>query len=415
MSLFKRSLFSVGLSFGLILTILLGGELKASADSDLETANNLHIGLLDKESTEKLTEKSTEKSTNQSIVRSITTSTPHTLSPTNNSSLAQDPSPPPTPATKPEQTKPEQTKPEQMKPEQPKPDIVIDAVQLDSSYQADNFNLKIFSLEPSVTFRLANGNKLSLKAGIINLRDQAFFRDVNIYPVRLGWEGNVEQFALKAGTTFYTYDRLRPDIGFDAGFNVALLPNLFFGGTVERTPMKYAPSTLEVPGITNYTAYGPSLFWAIDRDTSLFGFISFINVNDGNAGSISLTKLKRNLGQFFVAANVVTTSYAKDSAPFIFTPQDFFIYNGEIGWQGDLATGVNFKAQVNLGEQRLRGEWTNAFYYEMQLTAKISEAIDAFVNYNFGKFDQTTYFRQLAGTGELYSRYLITAQIRMRF
>jgi len=377
----RRSLLSLNLIQNLTLTLILSLFFTSSlkAEENFETPENLNQV------------SSPELILSQSLDQKV----------------AQELAPPPTPENKSE------IKPE-VKPVT-QPDIVIDGVQLDSSYQSDNFNLKIFSLEPSVTFRLANGNKLSLKAGVINLRDQAFFRDVNIYPIRLGWEGNVDKFALKAGTTFYTYDRLRSDLGFDAGFNVALLPNLFFGGTIERTPMKYAPSTLEIPGITNYTAYGPSLFWAIDPDTSLFGFISFININDGNAGSISLTKLKRNLGQFFIAANVVTTSYAKDSAPFIFTPQDFFIYNGEVGWQGDLAQGINFKAQVNLGEQRLKGEWTNAFYYEMQLTAKISEAIDAFINYNFGKFDQTTYFRQAAGTSDLYSRSLITAQIRLRF
>lgn len=377
----RRSLLSLNLIQNLTLTLILSLFFTSSlkAEENFETPENLNQV------------SSPELILSQSLDQKV----------------AQELAPPPTPENKSEiklEVKPVT-----------QPDIVIDGVQLDSSYQSDNFNLKIFSLEPSVTFRLANGNKLSLKAGVINLRDQAFFRDVNIYPIRLGWEGNVDKFALKAGTTFYTYDRLRSDLGFDAGFNVALLPNLFFGGTIERTPMKYAPSTLEIPGITNYTAYGPSLFWAIDPDTSLFGFISFININDGNAGSISLTKLKRNLGQFFIAANVVTTSYAKDSAPFIFTPQDFFIYNGEVGWQGDLAQGINFKAQVNLGEQRLKGEWTNAFYYEMQLTAKISEAIDAFINYNFGKFDQTTYFRQAAGTSDLYSRSLITAQIRLRF
>lgn len=297
----------------------------------------------------------------------------------------------------------------------PQPEFSLDNIQIDSSYQSDNFNLKIFSLEPSITFKFSNGHKLSLKSGFISLKDQPFFRDVTIYPVRLGWEGNLEQFALKAGITSYQYDRLPNAVGFDAGINFPILPNLFFGATLERTPMKYAPSTLEIPGTSTYTAYGSSLFWLIDPDTSLLGFINFININDGNAGSISLTKLKRNFGQFFLAANLVTTSYAKDSAPAIFTPQDFLIYNGEIGWQGDLAEGINLRAQVNLGEQRLRGEWTNALYYEIQLTAKLSQAIDAFLNYNFGKFDQTTYFRQLAGTSELYSRSLITGQIRIRF
>jgi hypothetical protein len=294
------------------------------------------------------------------------------------------------------------------------PDITLDSVATDFSYQSDNFNLVISSLEPSIVFRLANGNKFSIKSGFVHLRDQPGFKAVTIYPVRVGWEGNIERAIVKAGVTYNSFDRLPSSFGFDAGVTIPVSSNLIVGASFERTPMKYAPSTLEIPGTTTYNAYGPNLLWFIDRDTSLFSFISFIDINDGNSGSISFTKLKRNFGQFSIAANVVTTSYAKDSAPNIFTPQDFMIYNGEIGWQGDITDFLNLRAQFNLGEQRLRGEWTNAYYYEIQLTAKLSSTVDAFINYSFGKLNQISYFRAF-GANDLYSRTLIAGQLRVRF
>lgn len=296
----------------------------------------------------------------------------------------------------------------------PPPDIAVDSVATDFSYQSDNFNLVISSLEPSIVFRIPNGNKFSIKSGFVHLRDQPGFKAVTIYPVRVGWEGNIERAIVKAGVTYNSFDRLPSSFGFDVGATIPVLPNLIVGASFERTPMKYAPSTLEIPGTTTYSAYGPNLLWFIDRDTSLFSFISFIDINDGNSGSISFTKLKRNFGQFSIAANVVTTSYAKDSAPNIFTPQDFMIYNGEIGWQGDITDFLNLRAQFNLGEQRLRGEWTNAYYYEVQLTAKLSSTVDAFINYSFGKLNQISYFRP-TGANDLYSRSLIVGQLRFRF
>jgi len=324
----------------------------------------------------------------------------------NSRSIAQ--SPPDSPPS-------ENSKESPKEPTPPPPDITLDSFVTDFSYQSDNFNLVISSVEPSVIFRLANGNKLSLKTGAVNLRDQPGFQAVTIYPVRVGWEGNIERANVKAGITLNTFSRLPSSVGFDAGVSIPVLPNLIVGASFERTPMKYAPSTLEIPGTTTYSAYGPNLLWLIDRDTSLFSFISFIDINDGNSGSISFTKLKRNFGQFSVAGNVVTTSYAKDSAPFIFTPQDFMIYNGELGWQGDLTDFLNLRAQVNLGEQRLRGEWTNALYYEFQLTAKLSPTADAFINYSFGKLSQISYFRAATGADDLYSRTLIVGQLRFRF
>jgi hypothetical protein len=290
----------------------------------------------------------------------------------------------------------------------------LDGTQTDFSYQHDNFGLTIYSVEPSVSFRYDENHKFNLKAGFINLNGQQGFQPVTIYPVRLGWEGRANQVAIKAGATLYTFDRLAPAFGFDANITYPLLSNLYVGASLERTPMKFAPSTLEIPGITTYTAYGPNIYWQIDPDSSLFSFLSVLNLNDGNRGLISYSKLKRSFGQFSIAANLVTTSYDRDASPNYFAPSDYLIYNGEIGWQGDLTDFLNLRAQINLGQQRLRGEYTRALYYEAQLTAKLSPTADAFVNYSFGDLDQITYFRP-TGQNSLYSRYLITGQLKFRF
>jgi len=291
----------------------------------------------------------------------------------------------------------------------------VESWQIDANYLSDNFNLVIRGVEPSLTWRIAENQKLNFKAGFTTLSGQPFFQPVTIYPVRLGWEGTVGSAQVQAGLTGYTYDRLRPDLGVDARLTVPLAPGLLVGASVERTPMKYAPSTLESPHLTNYTAFGPNLFWQITPTTRLTSLVSLLNVNDGNAGSLSFSKISQQLGAFSLGATLVTTSYARDSAPNYFTPQDFLIYTGEVGWQGDLAPGWNLRLQFNLGEQRIRGEWSNAYYYEAQLTTQLAKNISAFINYSFGEFQQVTYFRELTGTNQLYGRSQVLTQLRFTY
>ena len=206
--------------------------------------------------------------------------------------------------------------------------------------------------------------------------------------------------------------------GFDAGLTVPVLPNMFIGATVERTPMKYAPSVLETPEKTTFTSYGPNLYWQIDSKTTLTSFFNFLQYNDGNRSQLSYTKLKRSLGNFSVAANLVTSSFERDASftSGYYSPADFLLYNGEIGWQGDITKELNFRVQFNLGEQRSQGEFSNALYTEAQLTAKVNPKLNAFIKYSYGELDQITYYRNMGvNQDNLYNQSLLTGQVQYTF
>ncbi|NJL10514.1 MAG: hypothetical protein HC908_11025 [Calothrix sp. SM1_7_51] len=254
---------------------------------------------------------------------------------------------------------------------------------------------------------------------MINLSGQPGFKPVAIYPVRLGYEGYFPQFILQAGVTANTFDRLPSAVGADASLSIPVKPGLFIGGRIERTPMKYAPSVLETPEKTTFTSYGPNLYWQVDSKTTLTSFFNFIQYNDGNRSQLSYSKLKRDIGAgFSVAANLVTSSFERDASltSGYFSPPDFLIYNGEIGWQGDITKNINFRVQFNLGEQRLQGEYSTAFYTEAQLTAKVSQNLDGFLKFSYGELDQVTYYRQRGLTGNnLYNLSVLTGQIRYTF
>jgi len=296
--------------------------------------------------------------------------------------------------------------------------LTIDKVQTDFSYQSDNYNLEIYSVEPSIQFRLGNNQKINLKSGFTTLSGQPRVKSVTIYPVRLGWEGYFPKFSLRAGTTLNNFNRLPSALGFDAGLTVPVLPNMFIGATVERTPMKYAPSVLETPEKTTFTSYGPNLYWQIDSKTTLTSFFNFLQYNDGNRSQLSYTKLKRSLGNFSVAANLVTSSFERDASftSGYYSPADFLLYNGEIGWQGDITKELNFRVQFNLGEQRSQGEFSNALYTEAQLTAKVNPKLNAFIKYSYGELDQITYYRNIGvNQDNLYNQSLLTGQVQYTF
>lgn len=356
-------------------------------------------------------------------------------------SLAQSPTesiPPPSPGAPPSTTSPESPSAPGVPPDQNKtpppptstPPVppqapvaagvfVPDSLQNDFSFQSDNYGLHIYGFEPTMRFRLRNGNRISFKTGFTRLDNQTGFKAVTIYPFRLGWEGNItDRVTLRTGATAYVFDRLPTAMGADAGLTIRVAPNLLIGATVERTPMKYAPSVLERPQKTTFTSYGPNIYWQINRYTSLASFFNFLEFNDGNTAQLSYTKLKRDIGQFSVAANLVTDSFARDASltSGYFSPPDYLIYNAEVGWQGNLTKYLNLRLQFNYGQQRLQGEFSKALYYEAQLTANLGPDVDAFIKYSYGELDQITYFRQRGATNNsLYNQTLVTGQLRFRF
>jgi hypothetical protein len=153
------------------------------------------------------------------------------------------------------------------------------------------------------------------------------------------------------------------------------------------------------------------LYWQIDPKTYLFSLLRLGNYNDGNFEQQSFTRLERKVGEFFVAANLFNWSYTNDvqETSGYFSPPDFIVYTGEVGWEGPIFDFLRCRVTASLGQQRLNGNFDNANNYEGRCTTKISPTVDADFGYTFSNVQN----RQTGGSA--YNNQSFTGVLRVKF
>ncbi|MEH2285831.1 hypothetical protein [Nostoc sp.] len=299
------------------------------------------------------------------------------------------------------------------------PDVVLESIDTDYRYETDNFGQTNFFLEPTVQFRLRNGNKIFLKTGF-NFFEQRGVESVTNFPLQVGWQGKIGQATLQTAVGVDVFNRLPTAINLNAKVEAAisrprvsssgrLLSVVVLSGNLEQGPYKSNARTLDNQ-ITAWR-FGPDLYWQIDRDTSLFSSLRLGSYNDGNSDVQSFSRLERKFGQFSLATNLFTWSYDRDleRRSGYFSPPDFLVYNGEVAWEGDITNFLRCRLAANLGRQRLKGEFDNANTYQTRCTVKLSPSIEADLGYSFSNVRN-----QETGTSA-YSGNSLTGQLRIRF
>ncbi|MCF2145073.1 hypothetical protein IQ276_001125 [Desmonostoc muscorum LEGE 12446] len=321
------------------------------------------------------------------------------------------PPPPPKP--------PENSNPPKTSTEPAKPSAVLESINTDYRYDTDNFGQTNLFIEPTLQFRLRNGNKIFVKTGF-NFFEQRGVESVSNFPLQVGWEGKIGQVTLKTAAGVDVFDRLPTAINLNAKVDVPILPArvspsgqlrslLVVSGNLEQGPYKSNARTLENE-ITSWR-FGPDLYWQIDRNTSLFSSLRLGNYNDGNSEVQTFSRLERKFGQFSLAANLFTWSYDRDleRTSGYFSPPDFLVYNAEVAWEGDIAKFLRCRLAANLGRQRLKGEFDNANTYQTRCTVKLSPNIEADLGYSFSNVRNQD-------TGEsAYGGNSLTGQLRVKF
>ncbi|MFN6513285.1 MAG: hypothetical protein RMY29_002135 [Nostoc sp. CreGUA01] len=321
--------------------------------------------------------------------------------------------PPPPPKS------PENSSPPTTSTEPAKPNAVLESINTDYRYDTDNFGQTNLFIEPTLQFRLRNGNKIFFKTGF-NFFEQRGVESVSNFPLQVGWEGKIGQVTLKTAAGVDVFDRLPTAINLNAKVDVPILPArvspsgqlrslLVLSGNLEHRPYKSNARTLENQ-ITNWR-FGPDLYWQIDRNTSLFSSLRLGNYNDGNSEVQTFSRLERKFGQFSLAANLFTWSYDRDleGTSGYFSPPDFLVYNAEVAWEGDITKFLRCRLAANLGRQRLKGEFDNANTYQTRCTVKLSPNIEADLGYSFSNVRNQD-------TGEnAYSGNSLTGQLRVKF
>jgi hypothetical protein len=275
----------------------------------------------------------------------------------------------------------------------PPPRTVLDAVsspafteesglQLDFRSDSDNFGQQNRWLEQTLRFRLDDENMIRFTTGL-NLFDQPYVEPVVNVPLQVGWDGDIGRVSLHAAVGIDLFDRLSPALNIEAQVDAPILPNVTLSGVVEQGAYKANAQTLE----NQITALrvGPNVYWQIDPNTSLFSLLRLGNYNDGNEELQSFSRLEHRFGDFFVAANLFTWSYTEDlqNTSGYFSPPDFLVYSGELGWEGNITDFLRCRLTANLGQQRLVGDWNMANSYQTKCTVQFSPDVELDLGYTY--------------------------------
>ncbi|MEH2306617.1 hypothetical protein [Nostoc sp.] len=299
------------------------------------------------------------------------------------------------------------------------PDAVLESIHTDYRYDTDNFGQTNFFFEPTVQFRLSNGNKIFVKTGF-NLFEQRGVESITNFPLQIGWQGKIGHVTLQTAAGVDVFNRLPTAINLNAKVEAPistpqvsssgrLLSVVVLSGNLEQGPYKSNARTLENQ-ITAWR-FGPDLYWQIDGDTSLFSSLRLGSYNDGNSEVQSFSRLERKFGQFSLAANLFTWNFDRDleRTSGYFSPPDFLVYNAEVAWEGDIANFLRCRLAANLGQQRLKGEFDNANTYQTRCTVKVSPNIEADLGYSFSNV------RNQETGGSAYGGNSLTGQLRVKF
>lgn len=270
----------------------------------------------------------------------------------------------------------------------------------------NNFAQSNRIFEPTVTGRLANGDRLSFSTGLNSFTQPAVDRVVNI-PLKTAWTGQMGNFTTTLGAGVDWFNRLPTALNLTANTTVPLGPSATLSLNLDQGPYKANAATLD----NQVTAwrYGPNLFWQITPETSLFSLLRLGHFNDGNWEQQSFSRLEHRMGEFSVAGNLFNWNFSRDLevTSGYFSPPDFVVANGELGWRGQVLPDLACRAVATLGSQRLLGEWSLSYGYQTFCTVQLNQ-VEIDLGYAFSNV--------AAGTGgSEYSNRTLQGQLRSRF
>lgn len=323
--------------------------------------------------------------------------------------------PPPSP---PQPSSPPSQPPASISTDPVTPAVELESLTTDFRRDSDNFDQRNLFIEQTAQFRLRNGNRFRIKTGFNSFEQQGFESVTNI-PLRVEWEGKLDGVNLTVGGGVDVFDRLPTALNLNTKVEVPLAMKVSPSGqlqsgvivsaVVEQGPYKANAQTLDNQ-ITAWR-FGPSIYWQIEPNTSLYSSLRLGSYNDGNFEQQSFSRLEHKIGQFSVAANLFNWIYTRDvqETSGYFSPRDFLVVNGEVAFEGNVFEKLRCRVAAALGRQRLSGEWTNGNTYQGRCTAKLSPNVEADIGYGFSNV------RNRDSEGSAYNNQSLTGQLRVRF
>jgi hypothetical protein len=261
-------------------------------------------------------------------------------------------------------------------------------------------------IEETATFRLNNGDRLFFTTGY-NTYEQTAAKTVINIPLQIDWETKVNSLKFRQG------------IGLDllggsntANFNVKVDYPVTAGLNVSMDLQQgaYKFNAITIDNKVSALRYGPSIFWQIDKETSLFSSLKLGSYSDNNQEQQSFSRIERKIGSFSLAGNLFTWNYKNSTDKGYFAPPDFLVYSGELAWGGDvIQNALHCQLSVSIGQQHVNSKDSDAGGYQTKCTAKISPNLEADFGYSFSNVKTTVSTLSNANSQS------IATQIRLKF
>jgi len=235
-------------------------------------------------------------------------------------------------------------------------------------------------LQQTIRFPVSGSDLIpTVRLGFTNF-EQSGFDPLQNYWLDLGIETRFAPYSLQAFIGADLFSREAPSFRFNSAINVAVSPNLSLGANLRYGAYKENVQALENQ-VMAFRAE-PTLYWEIGQDTSLFLSYTLGLYSDGNRENQALLYLRQELGNFYLAGTLLYWSYADDFNNGYFAPPDYFLYLGEVGWQGRIFEPLECQISAALGRQQYDETSDRSYVVRSRCTITFSESTQLDLSYS---------------------------------
>jgi hypothetical protein len=261
-------------------------------------------------------------------------------------------------------------------------------------------------IESTAILRLNNGDRILFTTGY-NTYEQPDTKTVTNIPLGIDWETKINSLKVRPGVGVdLSSGSTTPNFNLKVDYPVTT--GLTVSADLHQGAYKFNAKTIE--NQISALRYGPSVFWQLDKDTSLFSSLHLGSYSDSNQEQQSFSRLERKFGEFSVAGNLFTWNYKNSTDKGYFAPPDFLVYTGEVAWEGSVIRDVlNCRLSASLGGQNVNSTSSDAGGYQTKCTAKISPNLEADLGYSFSNVKST-----VPTTSNANSQSIL-GQVRVKF
>ncbi|WP_373540672.1 hypothetical protein [Chamaesiphon sp.] len=262
------------------------------------------------------------------------------------------------------------------------------------------------TIESTAIFRIDNGDRLLFTTGY-NTYEQTDTKTATNIPVGINWETKINSLKISPGVGIDVLNGSTIPT-FNLKVDYPLLTGLTVSADLQQGAYKFNAKTIN--NQISALRYGPSIFWQIDKDMSLFSSLKLGSYSDNNQEQQSFSRVERKFGEFSVAGNLFTWNYKNPTDKGYFAPPDFLVYTGEVAWEGSVIRDLlSCRLSASLGGQNVNATSSDAGGYQTKCTAKLSPYIEADLGYSFSNVKSTVPVINNANSQS------ISGQIRVKF